>query len=139
MKWEEVLTVHVEIGKTVNLRNIDGDSVVMISFAGHASGKYFEGSILEGAVDTQVIGRCGDRHSLSARYMLQGTDYTGQVCEIYIENNGDMLQKPENALFRTSPRIITNSQALEHLNGAVLVGEGLQTDTGIDIKIYRAL
>lgn len=139
MKWEEVLTVHVVIGKTINLRNDDGDSVVMISFTGHVTGKYFEGSVLEGAVDTQIIGRFGDRHSLSARYMLQGTDHTGQACEIYIENNGDIHKSSENVLFRTSPRIITNSKALDYLNGDVLVGEGLQAESGIDIIIYRAL
>ncbi|WP_338554243.1 hypothetical protein [Paenibacillus sp. KS-LC4] len=93
----------------------------------------------KGAVDTQIIGRFGDRHSLSARYMLQGTDYTGQACEMYIENNGDIHKSLDNVLFRTSPRILTNSKALDYLNRDVLVGEGLQTESGIDIKMYRAL
>lgn len=75
----------------------------------------------------------------SARYMLSGKDYTGETCEIHIENNADIHRKPENGVFRTSPRIITNSKALEFLNGDVLIGEGQSTESGIDIKIYRSL
>ncbi|MFS0872655.1 DUF3237 family protein [Paenibacillus xylanilyticus] len=137
MEWEEVLTVHVMIRETLNLQNDDGDSVVMISFTGHVTGKYFEGIILDGGVDTQIIGKVGDRHNLSARYMLRGTDYTGQACEIYIENNGTFNKKLKDVLFRTSPKIITNSKALSFLNGDILVGEGLQVESGIDIKVYR--
>ncbi|MEC0123280.1 DUF3237 family protein [Paenibacillus pabuli] len=139
MKWEEVFTVHVVIGETFNLQNDSGDSVVMISFTGHATGKYFQGIVLGGATDTQIIGQHGDKHSLSARYMLRGTDYTGQDCELYIENNGEIHEQLKGVLFRTSPRIITNSKALSFLNGDMLVGEGLQAEAGVDIKIYRAV
>lgn len=137
MNWEEVFTVHVRIEQTTELKNDDGDSVVMISFTGHVTGQYFEGKVLEGGVDTQVIGKLGDRHTLSARYMLRGKDYTGEVCEIYIENNGDAHTSLEHALFRTYPKLITNSKALSFLNGDLLVGEGLPTESGVDIKIYR--
>lgn len=139
MEWEEVLTVHVKIEKTVELRNPDGDSVMMISFTGRATGKYFEGVVLDGGVDTQIIGGSGDRHSLSARYMLQGRDYTGQPCEVYIENNGDAGKKLKTALFRTYPKIITNSKALAFLNSDILIGEGFPAESGVDIKIYRAV
>lgn len=67
MVFEEVLTLHVQIENTINLSNNDGDSVTMISFKGHVTGKYFEGEILDGGVDTQIIGRLGSRHTLSAR------------------------------------------------------------------------
>jgi len=137
MAWEKVFTVHVAIGDTINLSNNDGDSVVMISFGGHVTGKYFEGEILPGGVDTQIISPYGDRHSLSARYMLQGKDYTGEACIIFIENNGMLDEKLENALFRTTPKIITNSKALSYLSNDVLMGEGIQSNTGIDINIYR--
>ncbi|RUS46067.1 DUF3237 family protein [Cohnella sp. AR92] len=139
MQFEEILTVHVKIGKTTELRNSDGDSVVMILFTGHATGNYFEGIVLDGGVDTQVIGKGGDRHTLSARYILQGRDHTGQPCEIYVENNGNFNKDLRNALFRTSPKIITNSQALSFLHHALLVGEGLPTESGVDIKIFMAV
>ncbi|MEO3945802.1 DUF3237 family protein [Gorillibacterium sp. CAU 1737] len=139
MEWEEALTVHVTIGHTSELRNSDGDSVVMISFGGRATGKYFEGDVLESGVDTQIIGASGGHHSLSARYMLRGQDYTGQDCELYIENNGRVPRHSEGPLFRTTPRVITNSRALSFLNDALLAGEGIPTESGVDIKIYRAL
>lgn len=41
MEFEEVLTVHVQIEKSTELRNTDDDSVVMISFTGTVTGKYF--------------------------------------------------------------------------------------------------
>jgi len=136
MQFEEILTIHVKIGKTSELRNNDGDSVIMILFTGHATGKYFEGIVLDGGVDTQIIGKHGDRHTLSARYILQGRDHTDQPCEIYIENNGNFNKDTKDVLFRTYPKIITNSQALSFLNHALLVGEGLPTESGVDIKIY---
>ena len=111
----------------------------MISFRGHATGKYFAGEILDGGVDTQIIGRLGSRHTLSARYMLEGKDHTGELCKIYIENNGNANNKLKNALFRTYPKVITNSKALAFLNDDILVAEGLATESGLDIKIYRAM
>ncbi|WP_172254976.1 DUF3237 family protein [Saccharibacillus deserti] len=78
MEKEEVFTVHVAINGSVEMRNAEGNSVVMISFTGHASGPYFEGRVLEGGVDTQIIGPSGTPHTLSARYMLRGTDRAGQ-------------------------------------------------------------
>ncbi|PQP81511.1 DUF3237 domain-containing protein [Paenibacillus sp. PCH8] len=139
MEFEEVFTVHVRIEKTYELRNIDNDSVVMMAFTGNATGTYFEGIVLDGGVDTQIIGKFGDRHSLSARYMLQGRDHTGQSCEMYIENNGSFMSNVKTDLFRTSPKIITNSKALSFLNTDILVGKGRSTEHGVDIAIYRAL
>ena len=56
---------------------------------------------------------------------------------MYIENNGMFDEKLENVLFRTSPKIITNSEALSYLNNDKLMGEGIPSKTGIDIHIYR--
>lgn len=137
MEREEVLRVHVAIRDSIRMDNDQGDSVVMIFFAGQATGRYFEGTVLEGGVDTQIIGRPGERHSLSARYMLRGTDHAGQACDLYVENNGEFDPGLTDVLFRTTPRIITNSRALSFLNGAPLVGEGLPSESGVEIRIYR--
>jgi len=136
-KLEKALTIHVRIEQTIELHNEDGDSVVMISFTGKANGEWFQGEILEGGIDTQVIGKPGGRHTLSARYMLEGIDYEGNQCRIYIENNGDANKQWNDALFRTRPTIITNSKALSSWNNDLFVGEGLPTETGVDIIIYR--
>lgn len=139
MEFEEVLTVHVQIEKSIQLNNSDGDSVNMISFKGRVTGKYFEGEVLDGGVDTQIIGRLGSRHTLSARYMLEGKDHTGAPSKIYIENNGNINGTLKNELFRTYPKVITDSKALAFLNDDILVAEGRSTESGLDIKIYRAL
>lgn len=139
MEFEEIFTVHVQINNTNKLTNNEGDSVIMISFKGLVSGEYFTGEILDGGVDTQIIGRFGDRHTLSARYMLQGKDHTGEQCSIYIENNGEVNNKLKHILFRSYPKMITNSKSLAFLNNDILVAEGIPTDTGLDIKIYRAI
>lgn len=137
MELEKVLTIHVRIERTIELHNDEGDSVVMIAFAGNATGPYFQGEILEGGIDTQVIGRPGGWHTLSARYMLQGEDYESHACRIYIENNGDANKHWNDALFRTRPTIITNSKALSSWNNELFVGEGFPTESGVDIIIYR--
>ncbi|MGQ8872284.1 DUF3237 family protein [Paenibacillus sp. TSA_86.1] len=137
LEMEELFTVHVKIENSIELKNAAGESVVMITFAGHVTGNYFEGSVREGGVDTQIIGKEGARHSLSARYMLQGQDYTGQGCEIYIENNGYIGEAKDGSLFRTSPRVITNSHALSTLNVDALIGQGYPAVDGVDIKIFR--
>jgi len=136
MDYEKVFTVHINIKKTIELKNDDGDSVVMISFSGDASGKYFHGVVLDGGIDTQVVGNYGDRHTLSARYMLEGKDHTGEACRIYIENNGDVHKHRKDSSFRTFPNMITNSKALSFLNHELFVGEGVHTESGLDINIY---
>lgn len=41
MNFEELFTLHVEIKETISLENPQGDSVVMITFTGSATGKVF--------------------------------------------------------------------------------------------------
>ena len=93
LEFEEVLTVHVKIEKTIEMKSDNVDDVLMIMFNGSADGKYFKGEVLPGGIDTQIIGKFGDRHTLSARYMLEGKDYTGESCKIFIENNGNSNEK----------------------------------------------
>ena len=138
MNLEEVLTVHVRIDSAVDLKGDNCDTIVMICFSGSVTGKYFSGEVLPGGVDTQIIGRFGDRHTLSARYMLEGKDFTGEPCKIFIENNGNINKEEKEYLFRTYPKINTNSKALDFLNHSLLIGEGWPTEAGVDIKIYRA-
>ncbi len=139
MKFEQILTVNVKIESAIDLKNDNGDSVVMISFTGNAEGKYFEGQVLPGGIDTQIIGKSGDRHTLSARYMLEGKDYKGEPCKMFIENSGQMNKNLQGILFRTYPKIITDSKALDFLNHDILVGEGFPAEDGVKIVIYRAI
>lgn len=137
MNFEELFTLHLEIKEEIFLDNPHGDSVVMITFTGSVTGKYFTGKVLPGGVDTQIIENDRGKHTISARYILEGKDFKGEDCKIYIENNGYAIKNPDNILFRTYPKIITNSNALDFLNQELLPGEVINTDTGIKIKFYR--
>lgn len=139
MDFEELFMVRVEIKEEISLNNLYGDSVVMIQFTGSATGKYFTGKVLPGGIDTQIIEKHGDRHIISARYMLEGKDCTGENCKIFIENNGFAIKESNNILFRTYPKIITDSKALNFLNQDLLAGEVVFTDMGLNIKLYRAV
>ncbi|NLL04333.1 MAG: DUF3237 domain-containing protein [Clostridiaceae bacterium] len=139
MSFEDLFTVYIEIKEEISLKNFYGDSVVMIQFTGSATGKYFTGQVLPGAIDTQIIQKHGDRHIISARYMLEGKDYTGESCKIYIENNGYAIKEPSNVLFRTYPKIITDSKTLDFLNKDLLAGEVFFKDNELEAKFYRAV
>ena len=134
---ELIMTIHVNILDTISLESSHGDSVVMIPISGHATGKLFQGEILNGGVDTQVISKNKDKHTLSARYMLKGKDYLGQDCMLYIENNGHIYEPSDKFIFRTYPTIITNSQALKYIEQQILVAEGKASQDGVTIYIYK--
>ena len=127
---ELLLSIEVELDECTVVKN-DETEVRFIRFHGGASSEYFNGIILPGGVDTQL---CTDgQFSLSARYILEGTDYTGEKCRIFIENNG---YETENGL-RTAPRIITDSKALQELFSNDLYGEVEDADGAVIIRIDR--
>ena len=72
--------------------------IVMIPFTGEASGPYFSGKVTGTGVDTQRIDPEGNV-TLSARYMLEGKDSSGNACRVFIENEGSrdtgFPKKPE--------------------------------------------
>ena len=89
----------------------------MIAFSGEADGAYFRGKILPHGVDTQKSEE-GKPLQLSARYMLEGIDYTGKQCRLFIENNGEEA----GGQIVTKPRIYTDSESLSWMEGAALCG-----------------
>ena len=92
----------------------------------------FQGEILPGGVDTQKqIG--GGARTLSARYILEGTDYKGNKCKIFIENNGTM----QGAEMKTKPIILTDSTHLKWLETADLYGTITGRAGGVLIQFYQ--
>ena len=89
-----IMTINVT---TYEAQVLDGQAsrVVMIPFSAIASGEYFAGKTVAKGVDTQITTKNG--FYLSARYMLEGTDFSGKKCRLFIENNGTSLEncKPE--------------------------------------------
>ena len=122
-----VLQIEVDIDQSYNVRGSNG-SATMILFHGKANCENFKGEILPGGVDTQKeIG--GNARTLSARYALEGTDKTGTMCHMFIENNGGMG--------RTTPTIWTDSEALKFLETAKLSGTIGMRAGGVLISIYQ--
>ena len=127
----EVLTVQVRIKEALEVKGgING--VTMILFDGECECDNFKGKILPGGVDTQRLGEDG-RVKLSARYIMEGVDYTGKSCRIFIENNGEIQS---DGRIVTSPCILTDSDALKYLETATLTGTVEGTPDGVVIHIF---
>lgn len=132
---EEILTIDVVIEECMEVKGKTGEAA-MILFSGSVDCDAFHGKILPGGVDTQKEWN-GESRSLSARYILEGTDYQGQLCQIFIENNGVM--DSTGNLEYTVPRIITDSEALSYLEMEELIGTITPTAEGVTIHIFRVL
>lgn len=110
----EILRLHINL---TEINEVVSDDIIakMLLFDGTCEGDYFNGSILNGGVDTQMIKKDGSG-TLSARYMLKGMDCKGNPCQIFIENNA-VLGESE-----TLPKIITDSKELKWMETADLSG-----------------
>lgn len=129
--FQEVLTFEVEITGHETVKGKNGEAT-MILFEGNADCENFHGKILPGGVDTQVEWP-GQNRTLSARYILEGVDKEGQSCRIFVENNGIALKEGE---ISTTPRIITDSEALSYLEQEELFGTITPTEKGVTIHIF---
>lgn len=123
-----LLTIHITITDSCAVNN-GTSGVVMLPFTGYAEGDFFTGEIIGTGVDTQRIEK--DRLvSLSARYMLEGKDYTGKECKIFIENNGSSLD-------HCIPTLVTDSDALSAWQQAELVSRVTPTEKGVIVRILE--
>ncbi len=123
-----------EINITVNEVKeviVSKGSVRMISFGGNVSSPLFNGEVIPNAVDTQVQYNNAAK-KLSARYILEGKDMSGNPCRIFIENNGT----DNNGVIITTPVIITDSPELQWLENAVLKGTVVSENNQLVVKIY---
>jgi hypothetical protein len=126
---ELIMTVHVILSKNIyGLKGKDKD-ICMLPFTGTAEGTYFKGQVLGEGVDTQTIYPDG-RVQFSARYMLEGTDFKGNHCRIYIQNNGETLDK-------LIPAIVTDSEELQFLTECELSSVVTPNDVGVEVCIYK--
>ncbi len=132
-----MMEVFVEINQEERSQ-LDGPagSIIMIPFTGSVKSEIFNGDLLPGGVDTQLVDVNGVKH-MSARYMAEGTDNTGAACKIYIENNAFFnLDAPKP--FKTIPTFYTDSKTLApYLHSNKFRGEGVRGDEGLVIKFYE--
>lgn len=124
---ELLLTIDV---KCLEPLCVDGNNqkVVMVPFTGVAKGEFFNGEVLGNGVDTQRYKKDGTS-SLSARYMIEGTDYKGEKCRVFIENNvnGDSWV----------PTITTDSQNLKEWEDDKLCSTVEGAAEGVTVKIFK--
>lgn len=130
---KEVLTFEVEITGVDEVKGSQGEAV-MIHFIGSSDCAMFHGKILPGGVDTQKQMN-GELRTLSARYILEGTDCEGQSCKIFIENNATIGK--DGQIEDTVPRILTDSKALSFLETANLRGTISPAPKGVTIHIME--
>ncbi len=123
---ELIMTITVTTYEAQVLEGPDS-RVVMIPFSAEATGKYFSGRTVANGVDTQIATR--DGFTLSARYMLEGTDRSGKKCRLFIENNGTSLDN-------CKPKIYTDSEELAFLENAELTAGVRCVEDGVVVSIF---
>ncbi|MCR5789142.1 MAG: DUF3237 family protein [Lachnospiraceae bacterium] len=125
--WRELFTLFINC-YDVHEVCCDGIKYRQILFDGTAEGEAFTGKILPGGVDTQIEYPDGTG-SLSARYMLEGTDRAGNFCHMYIDNRAGLGED------LTEPHCFSDSKELAFLKDAALRGRMIQDDKGLRIVI----
>jgi len=133
-----IMQVFVKIDpKEISHFEAGSEAVVMIPFTGTVEGEIFNGKLLPGGVDTQVVNAAGVRH-MSARYMMEGNDTSGALCRIYVENNGYFTPETKQSPFHTVPTFITDSETLApYLHTRKFRGEGHPSEGGVTIKFFE--
>ena len=114
----ELFVFNVSVGGSYAVEGSNANSS-MIHFNVEANCNNFKGNGVDrdwGFVDTRKQFK-GQVQSLSARYILEGTDVNNNPCKIYVENNGI----DDNGMV-TEPTIITDSPAYAWIETAPLHG-----------------
>lgn len=125
---ELIMTITVTTHEAQTLEG-QRSRVVMIPFSAEATGKYFNGKTVADGVDTQVS--TIDGFTLSARYMLEGTDRSGNKCKLFIENNGTSLEN-------CKPKIYTDSEELAFLETAELMAKVECVENSVVVSIFMS-
>ncbi len=112
---EEVFVFNIDIGASEEVKGSNGNAS-MIHFRGSSDCAAFKGTIVSDCVDTRLQ-YSGQIQTLSARYILEGTDADGDPCKIYVENNGI----DDNGMV-TEPTIITDNPDFAWVETAPLHG-----------------
>lgn len=129
MSKKLVLTINIRT-YAADVLETDSTKIIMIPFDGEAGGEYFHGKTVGKSVDTQIVR--GENFSLSARYMLEGTDFNGEKCKVFIENNGVSMDK-------CVPTIYTDSKVLSFLENTKLSSVVKGVENGVIVKIYAKI
>lgn len=126
---KEILNIHItgaEGSSKIDVNESMG--IGLKAFGGYCDNPYFKGKVLPGGFDNMK--KVDGVATLSARYVLEGTDKNGQACKIFIENNA--LQGSSYS----SPTVFTDSKALAFLNDSPLVGYLDKSNHEFRVRIF---
>lgn len=123
-----MLSIDVECHEGISVKGRDTE-IVMVPFSGKAFGEYFNGEIIGTGVDTQKYDVKSGEGTLSARYILQGTDQEGNACRIFIENS----QHDEEGWH---PMIVTDSKCLCEWERMNMIATVDGTEKGVLVQLY---
>lgn len=132
-----IMQIHVSIDeRDITAFSGPAGSITFIPFGGTVDGEIFSGVVRPGGVDCQRVNQAGVRH-MCARYVLEGTDYAGEACRIFVENNGWFTGEISGG-FDTVPTFLTDSKALApYLHRAAFRGRGEPCAEGVTISMYE--
>ncbi|ORX59959.1 hypothetical protein BCR36DRAFT_579411 [Piromyces finnis] len=102
---------------------------MFIGFSCSSNTKTFKGKGLDNFVDTRMQFK-NQAQTLSARYIIEGTDDDGRKCKVYIENNGIDVNG-----INTEPFIVTDNPKWAWIERAPLHGDSTMTN-GFQIHLY---
>ena len=126
---KEILSIKITGVQESSTVNCDTTrSAGFIAFGGYCDNSFFKGEILPGGFDS--IKKENGITTLSARYMLVGTDSKGDSCSVFIENNAI-----QGAIY-TRPKIFTDSKTLDFLNTSELIGHLDMSNNQFYVRIY---
>ncbi len=137
MSEKKIMEFKITIDRSqISTMEKKGGKVTIIPFGGSVESDLFCGKVLPGAADIQVTNAAGIRH-MCARYMFEGTDYTGAPCHLFVDNNGYFERDSKPRPFEACPTFMTDSEALApYLEAAHFRAEGYGNENGVDILIY---
>ena len=114
--YDEILTIHVDITDN-RLEHHGIYNTSYVSFDAECDNYYFKGKSLPGAMDVQKR-KFAKIVEYKADYVMRGTDYTGETCDIHIIN-----RDTENGWV---PTVETGSKSLSFMNHqqCITIAEG---------------
>ena len=134
-EMEKILEIDVTCTSALEVEG-KKQKIVMVGFDGTVNGRYFTGKVIGSGVDTQKYLKDDAGNfiggSLSARYMLEGEDYTGEKCRIFVENN--VPEKKDGV-----PIVTTDSTALSFLENIPLISRVESKEGGVIVEIFSSI
>ncbi|MBR3125504.1 MAG: hypothetical protein IKF42_08865 [Mogibacterium sp.] len=114
--------------------------VSFIPFTATVESDLFTGKTLPGACDVQVENPAGSRN-MCAKYMFRGTDFEGNECHLFVENNGYLAECMRNdPFFNAYPYFMTDSPVLgEYMSQQRFRSEVQGREWGVEIRIYDVM